>query len=452
MPLIRETLFARILLLAYSLVIHLVVLLSLPWSLFRAWKTGKLSERFSERFGFLSRDWLSDVREKRPIWIHAVSVGESQMLGPLLKRLKKSYPDIPIVVSTGTVPGQRIAESHSQVVGTFYLPLDLGWSIRLLLSRLRPRLLVIMETEIWPNLIVQTARRNVPVVFLNGRISDRSFGGYRKARLFLRQVLRYPAGFGVQSATNRDRLIALGAPPEKVRITGNLKFESAKELLDEEVPFRRRDFGLREEDLVVIGGSTFPGEEALLLRVYQRLRETQPCLRLLLAPRHPQRFEEACKEIQASGEPVWRRSQGDFPGNPESTGESPVVLLDVMGELKKIYSFVDVVFIGKSMRLSPQGRGGQNPLEAAVWSKPIVSGPSMENFREVVEALRELEGISQIETEERLEEILGRLLRDPELREEKGRNAHQVIANSEGAADRCLELLQSTPRFHPDQG
>src|SRR3990172_3761206 len=176
------TLAERIVFSAYSFLIHFVCLLALPWLLVRAWKTGKLRDGFGERFGNLKKSWVDEVAPGRPIWIHAVSVGEAQMLGPLLVGLSERRPGVPIVVSTNTVPGQTIANTYCEISGTFFVPLDLGWAVKRTIARLRPRLLLILETEIWPNLILQNARAGVPVVFVNGRISDNSFPGYLKMR------------------------------------------------------------------------------------------------------------------------------------------------------------------------------------------------------------------------------------------------------------------------------
>jgi len=430
----------RFLLTAYSTIIHVVCAVGLPWLLFRAWKTGKLKEGLGERFGFLNRPWLRRVAAARPVWFHAVSVGEAQMLGPLVERLKEKHPDVPIVVSTTTVPGQEIAKGHRGVDGTFFLPIDLGWAVRKVVRRLNPRLLAILETEIWPNLVVQTYRYGTPVVFLNGRISDRSFPGYLRARWFLEGILRFPTLFGMQSEKNAERIVRMGAPSSRVRVIGNLKYESANELRLKGTPLSRTEFGLDENALVLIGGSTFPGEEEMLIRIYENCLRKHPRLRLIIAPRHPQRFEDAAEVIEKSGHEIARRSGGVLP-RPSGEGK-PIVLLDVMGELKNLYPLTDVVFIGKSMGCTPAGRGGQNPLEPAVWSRPIVCGPLMENFQEVVDSLNEAGGIDVSPTEREIQDKILELLEDPELRREMGESAYSVIGDSLGVVDRCLAIAE----------
>jgi 3-deoxy-D-manno-octulosonic-acid transferase len=439
-----ETFAGRIALALYAVVIHVVSVVSLPWLFLRAWKTGKLKEGLDERFGFLNRPWVREVSTKRPIWIHAVSVGEAQMLGPLSEALKRKFQDTPVVVSTSTVPGQRIAQSLSMVSGTFFLPLDLGWAVRKLVHRLKPRLLVVMETEIWPNLIAQSVRHGTPVVFMNGRISDHSYPGYRKGKWFLRHVLDLPSAFGVQSEKNAARFVEIGAPESKVHVVGNLKYESANQLRVKGSPLVRQDFGISEEALVLIGGSTFPGEEEMLIRIYEKCREEHPHLRLILAPRHPQRFEEAAQAVVESGHPLVRRSQGILPES--STDPPPVVLLDVMGELKNAYPLTDVVFMGKSMGFSKPGRGGQNPLEAAVWSRPILCGPLTENFRDVVTDLAEAGGIEIVTNEAMLLDRVRDLLGDPDLRRKRGEAAYSTIGKSLGAVDRCVAMVERVLR------
>jgi 3-deoxy-D-manno-octulosonic-acid transferase len=434
------TLAERIVFSVYSVLIHFVCLLGLPWLLVRAWKSGKLKDGFGERFGNLKKNWVDEVAPGRPIWIHAVSVGEAQMLGPLLEGLTGKFPGVPIVVSTNTVPGQTIANTYCEVSGTFFVPLDLGWAVRRSIRKLKPRLLLIMETEIWPNLILGCAREEVPVVFINGRISDRSFPGYLKMRRFLFLVLARVSAFGMQSAKNAERIVALGALEERVFVMGNLKFESARRLLEEPSTLSRREFGIGENDLVLIGGSTFPGEEEMLIRIYNRLRKEIPNLRLILAPRHPQRFDEARAVIEASGHEVAARGGGAISA-AEPTAP-PIVLLDVMGELKHVYRFCDVVFIGKSMGFTEPGCGGQNPLEPAVWKRPILCGPRMENFREVFDALSEVGGIETVSSEEDLFEKAALLLKNTQLRIERGGAAYSVIESSLGAVDRCLEMIE----------
>jgi len=426
--------------LGYSILAHLAFVVALPWLSLRAWRKGKFAQGMGERFGKLEGPWVGEAAGKRPIWIHAVSVGEAQMLPPVLARLKERFPDVPVVISTNTVTGQDIAKGFAEVAGTFYIPIDFGWAVRKLLVTLRPRLLVIMETEIWPNLIVQSDRAGVPVVFLNGRISDSSFGGYLKAKWFMKRVLARVTAFGMRSNVDAERIVEIGAASERVRVTGNLKYESADALCHEEEGLTRKKFGIGQEEIVLIGGSTFPGEEAMLLRVYQACLEDHPSARLILAPRHPQRFEEALTAIESAGLPVAQRSHGQLPETRDLP--KPVILLDVMGELKRVYGLVDLVFIGKSMRLSPKGNGGQNPLEAAAWSKPILFGPSMENFQEVADSLTAKGGTVVVENEEDLLNEIRDLLSNSERRASMGERARSVIQDSLGAADRCMEILE----------
>ncbi len=424
----------------YSLSLHIAFALALPWLLFRAWKTGKLNDSFWERFGKLQQPWVAEVNGKSPIWIHAVSVGESQMIATLAPALKEKFPETPILVSTNTVTGQNIAKKVEGVDGTFFVPIDFGWAIRRVLDTLKPRVLVIIETEIWPNLITQTTKRGVPVVFLNGRISPKSFRGYQKIRFFLLGLLKKPAAWGMQSEENAERIISLGAPHERVQVLGNLKFESAAKLSKMEVPLSRKDFGLSEEDLVWVGGSTFPGEEEFLLEAYDELLPEFPNLRLILAPRHPERFEEAKQAILHSAHKVSLRSGGVIEHAAQDEAP-PVILLDVMGELRFVYALSDLVFIGKSMGLSEKGVGGQNPLEPAAFAKPILHGPHMQNFREIMTQLNEAEATTGV-SEETLIEKVRELLGDPSLRESKGKAGYSILEGAEGVSERCVGVVE----------
>ncbi|MCB9770851.1 MAG: 3-deoxy-D-manno-octulosonic acid transferase [Candidatus Omnitrophica bacterium] len=424
----------------YSFSLHLAFALALPWLLFRAWKTGKLEDStFWERFGSIKRPWVSEVRGKSPIWIHAVSVGEAQMVSALAPALKEKFPETPLVVSTNTVTGQNIARKIEEVDGTFYVPIDFGWSVRRVLDTLQPRVLVIMETEIWPNLITQTTKRDIPVVFLNGRISEKSFRGYQKIRFFLSGLLKKASAWGMQSEENAERIIALGAPRDRVRVLGNLKFESAARLSKAEIPLSRTDFGLSEEDLVLVGGSTFPGEEELLLEAYDELLPEFPNLRLVLAPRHPERFEEAKQAILHSAHKVSLRSGGTIEHAAQDEAP-PIILLDVMGELRFVYALSDLVFIGKSMGLSEKGVGGQNPLEPAAFAKPILHGPHMQNFREIMTQLNEAKATTEV-TEETLVDKFRELLQDSSLREAKGKAGYSILEGAEGVSERCVGVV-----------
>lgn len=423
----------------YNICLHLAFALALPWLFLRARKTGKTDDALSERFGKIQRPWLKDLQGRRPIWIHAVSVGEAQMLSAIVPSLRERFPDSPIIVSTNTVTGQQTAGGIEGVHGTFYIPIDFGWTVRRVLSTLNPRVLIIFETEIWPNLLTQSRRRGVPVVFLNGRISERSFRGYKRIRFFLSGLLKIPHAWGMQSEVNAARIIELGAPPERVAAIGNLKYAGAAGLAKTPNPLTRDDFGLSERDLVLVGGSTFPGEEELLLEVYDDLLPDFPNLRLILAPRHPERFEEAKQTILQSAHSVRLRSGGVIP-HAGGGDDHPVILLDVMGELRFVYGFADVVFMGKSMGLSEKGVGGQNPLEPAAFAKPIVCGPHMENFREIMKGLIEAGGVVQAEEKE-LADIVRELLSDPAKRAAIGSSAHSILAGAEGTPSRCMEII-----------
>jgi 3-deoxy-D-manno-octulosonic-acid transferase len=423
----------------YSILIHLAFAAVLPWLLWTGWKKGKLKGGFGERFGVLKQNWVRELAGKKPIWIHAVSVGEAQMLPPVLGRLAEQYPDAPVMISTNTVTGHQAASSFPQARGVFYVPLDFGWAVGRVLDTLRPRLLIILETEIWPNLLAQSSRRGIPVVFLNGRISERSFGRYLRIRFFLSRILPLASAFGMRSEADAERIRKMGAPVERIHVLGNLKYESASQLLEGRGQLTREEFGLGPEDILLVGGSTFSGEEEMLVRIIKALQEGHPHLRLLLAPRHPERFLEAASVVEEAGLPLMRRSTGRI--NRETERPLPVLLLDVMGQLKYVYELADLVFMGKSMGFTPAGKGGQNPLEPAVWSKPVLCGEHFSNFEEPVRALLEAGGAVRVSSEEELLREIEELLVHPGKRLEMGKKAFTVIEKSLGATDHCLELI-----------
>ena len=366
------------------------------------------------------------------VWVHAVSVGEALTARPLVRALKARFPDWPLYLSTTTVTGAAVAERDSGGAdGLLYAPFDWPIPVRRVLDALEPRLLVLVETELWPNLIHEARRRGTRVAVVNGRLSPRSFGRYRRIRRWLARVLSEVDLFLMQGEPHAARVRALGAPEERVRVTGNLKYDALDdprppETLAALIP------GASDESPLWIAGSTVAGEEPLVLDAFRRVRARVPGARLLLVPRHPERFAEAAALAEQAGFRTQRRSalQAAWTGGD-------VLVLDTLGELPRLYPLASVVFVGGS--LVPAG--GHNVLEAAVASRPVIVGPHMENFQEIADELREDGALVTVSSPEELAREVAALLEDPARRAELGRRGRAVVDRNRGALERTVAAL-----------
>jgi len=413
--------------LVYSLVLGLVAFGYLPVFLVRkVWRAGHpLALR--ERLGFIGA-----APGPEPFWIHAVSVGEVMAAVPLVRALRARWPEVEIVLSTVTATGNRVARARlPDVTLAFAFPLDLAGAPGRAVRRLRPRCFIALETEIWPNLLRALARSGVPAVLANGRISDRSYGRYRRVRWLFRRVLDHVALFAMQSEEDARRIVSLGARPERVVVTGNLKMEAAPGEDGAEARWRRAlDLG---EARVWVAGSTHRGEEGPVLDAFLALREVARGLQLVLAPRHPERVEEVEGLVRGRGLDVARRSRL-VPGRARD-----VLLLDSVGELGGIYGVADVVFVGGS--LVP--RGGHNVIEPALHAKPVVFGPHMGNFREAAALLLRAEGGTQVQDGAELASVLRALFTDATAREARGAAARRAVQGHQGACARTIAALDT---------
>lgn len=365
-------------------------------------------------------------------WVHAVSIGEAIAAGPLLDGLHRLRPALPLCVTTVTVTGARVVQERYRNLATHrFFPFDLPWAVRRFTDSLRPAFLVCMETELWPNLLRTLADRRVPVMIANGRISDRSYRRYRLIRPFMARVLDGVRVFGMQSAEDARRIIALGAQPERVVVTGNIKNEPLPDAAGP-VDVWRRLLGLDPGQPVWIAGSTHPGEEAWVLDAHRHARRDCPDLTLILAPRHPERADEVADLVAARGWPAVRRS-----ALPRDRERHAIVVLDTVGELAPLYSVADVVFVGGS--LVPVG--GHNMLEAAIRRKPVLLGPHTPNFRESAALLESAGAAVTVRDGDELGRELARLLADPELRRKLGDAGYEAVASRHGAVRETLDLI-----------
>ena len=417
--------------LLYSVLLAVAFAVSAPFYLWKGRGTGRYLGSLGDRMG-AAADRLPSPSGPA-VWIHAVSVGEAMAARALVGPLKARLPGHRVFVSTTTATGQAIAREIAGVDGVFFAPFDFRRPVRRTLARLRPALLVLVETEIWPNLIHEAKRRGARVAMVNGRISPRSFPRYRRLRAVLGRVLAEVDLFLMQGEAHRSRLVAMGAPAERVRVSGNLKYDALRPP-ETPGPLRRAlgQDGPAPPPLLV-AGSTLDGEEAAVLGAFAALRQAVPAARLVIAPRRPERFAPAAEAAASAG---WRTARRT--ALPEAGwGDGDVVVLDTVGELAQVYPMATVVFVGGS--LVPAG--GHNVLEPAVAGKPVVVGPHMENFREIADAFLAENAMVQVRDAAGLAAAVLGLFADPARRADLGRRARDVVERNRGALDRTVDAL-----------
>jgi tetraacyldisaccharide 4'-kinase len=416
--------------LAYNLLAALAAIVAVPYDLIRGLRRGRPWSSLPQRLGLLPHLFQQTCSDA--VWLHVVSVGEVVSCERLVREWKRRFPAIPVFVSTGTATGQALAREKlgDVTAGVFYAPLDLPFAVRRVLDTIRPRLVIVAETEIWPNLYRQVKQSGAGLLVVNGRISDRAFPGYRRLAFVFRSVLRHVDLLLAQSERDRERLIATGVVPAKVAVGGNLKydFEPGAAALPEDL----RGFvaGLATRP-VVIAGSTREGEEALVVQAFREVTDVIGDALLVVAPRHPQRFDEVAEELAGSGFPVVRRSALRADSRMDGPG---ILLLDSLGELSDLYSHADVVFVGGSLN----GWGGHNVLEPALSGSPVVVGPTMQNFAEIAATLLAERGMVQVGRAKELGSALGGLLSDKDEATALGERGRKVAEKHRGATERAL--------------
>ena len=424
--------------LVYSVLFSLGVVLTAPYYLWRL--RGRIISQagWRERFGFLPASFRQN--ERSSIWIHAVSVGETLAVAGLVRELQQRFPEHKVFLSHVTPAGREAGESRLPgLAGRFFLPLDWRFCVGRAVEHIRPAILVIAETELWPNLLRAARESGAKIILVNARLSDRSFRRYRWVRPFVRRVLENVDKICAQSTTDGERFVAVGARPERVVSAGNLKFESVPPRAGQLTHTLEKGLKLAKRGPVVVAASTMPGEEALLLPVWVEIRRRHPQALLLLAPRHPNRFEEVAR-LLAQKEISFVRRTGLEMEERKLAGQlasADVLLLDTIGELAGIFGLADVVFIGGS--LVPTG--GHNVLEPAYWAKPIVFGPHMHNFRDIAQLFLQAHAAVQVPDSETLARTILELLGDGERRHQLGAAARKVLEQESGATRRTLEHI-----------
>ncbi len=422
----------------YSILFTLGLVLTAPYYIWRHRGRKELAG-WRERLGLLPSSFRQNAQGA--VWIHAVSVGETLAVAGLVKELQRSYPGRKIFLSSVTAAGREAGRQKLPgVAGQFYLPFDWAWAVRRVLEQIRPSVLLIVETELWPNLLKTAREFGCRTLLVNARVSDRSFPGYRMGRPFMRRVLQNINRICTQTAIDAERFEALGALPDRVIVTGNLKFDGR--------PPEFGSFGAKMRDAlagasrspVFVAGSTMRGEEPLVLQAWATIRKKHPRAFMILAPRHPARFDEVAELLQAQQLSYIRRTSilQDPDKIHQRLASTEILLLDTIGELAEAFGIADVVFIGGS--LVPTG--GHNVVEPAFWGKPIIFGLHMNNFRDVASLFLRAGGAVQVADAHGLAETALRLLDHPADARLMGEKAREVVSQQAGAALRILNQME----------
>lgn len=422
----------------YNILFTIGFLLSSPYYFLKMRRRGQWKEGFGERFGRYGVKIKQAVTNSDILWMHAVSVGEVNLCTNLIRAIEPRVPLMKIMVSTTTSTGmgelQKKLPGH---VGKFYYPIDLRSFVRRALLTIRPKAVVLVEAEIWPNFLWRARDRGTPVFLVNARLSERSFRGYKRAGFLFRPLFRSLAGVGAQNEADAARLVELGCRPEVVRVVGSLKFDAVtleeRRLVDVTAIFRQ--LGIEDDAPVLIGGSTHAGEEAILYKLAKALRARFPKLFLVLVPRHFERCREVGRELDALGARYVYRSDV-LPGR-EPVQDRECLIVNTTGELKYFYEHASVIFVGKSLC----GEGGQNPIEPGAMGKAMVFGPNMQNFAAIVASFLAAGGARQVRSSEELASVVGELLANPTARETLGRNALRVVRQNQGAIERTVDMI-----------
>jgi 3-deoxy-D-manno-octulosonic-acid transferase len=414
-----------------------LLIAAFPYFAWQSYRKGKYREGFAAKLWGQAppRTGLAPC-----VWMHAVSVGEVNLLRSLVDRLKERRPDCDLVISTTTMTGYALANARFPELTVFYCPLDFSWAVRRAMQRVRPNVLVLAELELWPNLIRAAGERGAAVAVVNGRLSEKSFRGYRRIDWFFRRVLAQLDLVVAQNETYAGRFLDLGADPDRLYVSGSLKFDEAQtNRANPATESLRRLAGFEADAPIFLAGSTQHPEEQAALGAYLALRESHPRLRLILVPRHPDRFDEVA-ELLAAAPVAWRRRSqlNSPPGAAQGESSAPVLLVDVVGELGAWWGMANVAFVGGSFGK----RGGQNMVEPAAYGAAVSFGPNTWNFRDIAESLLAAGGAVVVRDEEEMTRFVRRAVEDPAWAAELGRRAQALVESQLGAADRTVDLLE----------
>jgi 3-deoxy-D-manno-octulosonic-acid transferase len=409
----------------YDLTLALAMILYWPSQVVRG-----TNSDLRERLGFISQEIVETLAATRNIWVHAVSVGEVMAVEGIIAGLRRDYPGHRIVLTVTTKTGHSFArQKYRDIALVLWSPVDLSIAVGRFVRAIRPVIYIVAETELWPNLFLRLSKDRVPIVMVNGRISDRAFPRYRLARKLLQNTLGRVIIFGMQSRQDADRIIEMNADAKRVHVTGNLKFDN----VPEGVAAAPSDYGLDGEHRVLLAASTHPGEEDILLDIFQSLKSTDPELRLVLVPRHPERAFSIAEAVGRAGfVPVL------LSGKHAVIRQEEVLIVDSIGHLVALYSLATVAFVGKSLTV----KGGHNIIEPAVFGKPIVIGPHMQNFHDITQAFLSDNGIIQVKDAAELKAAIKKLLEEPDTCSGLGDRARTIVHRHRGATVRTLDLIR----------
>jgi len=405
---------------------------------------GKYRESLPYRFGKLPNDVLNICRENHPIWVHAVSVGEVEAAAPVVRALKSEFPSKQVVLSTVTETGQKMAHDNiPEADAVFYFPLDYSFAVRKNLNLIKPSVIILLETELWPNFLFFAKKMEIPVLVVNGRISDRSFSRYSLIRKFAGQMLSKVSGFSMQSFRDAERIISLGANPDAVSVNGNLKIDQILSRLtpDEEKERNEREklytlLQLPPNSTVIIAGSTHPGEEEPIIEAFSKLSHETRNLKLIIAPRRVERSTEI--ENIADKYNLKAIKITEFQSTSKVINNNSIIIVDTIGDLAKLYRIATVVFVGGSL----VNIGGHNILEPVIFSKPVVFGPYMSNFQQASDILLNTNSAIQISESSELFAVLRQLLNDPKRRNDMGNNGRNALIAHRGATQETVKFIR----------
>ncbi len=409
-----------------------------PILLYRRWTTGRYREGWPQKL------WgrIEPRNSEAPcVWLHAVSVGEVLQLESIVKGWRERFPNWDIAISTTTQTGMQVAKKTYPDAHLFYCPLDFSWAVRNTLKRLKPSCVVLVELEIWPNLILESDRANIPVLLINGRLSEKSYRGYRRIRPLVSSLMRRLAVVTAQNEEYRDRFHKLGVPKNRLHVAGSIKFDRLS--TDRNSPRTlqlRGDFGIKPDAPVLMAGSTGDPEEKVILSTWISLRQQFPQLQLLIAPRHQERFEEVAELIQRAGFHAVRRSKLGEKPRKSMKQIPPVYLLDTLGDLSACWGVADIAFVGGSLNQ----RGGQNMMEPAGYGATLLFGPNTWNFAEVVEDLKQARACRVVSNQHEMATQIGELLRTPQTAQRLGRAAQNYVLSKQGATALTLNEIEKT--------
>ena len=415
-----------------NLIYLLLIGLTSPWLVYAAVRHGKYREGFGQKIlGLVPRR----DGDRACVWLHAVSVGEVNLLGTLLREIQRKHPDWQCVISTTTKTGMEVASRKYSDHIVFYCPLDFSWAVRNAMRRIRPSMLLLAELELWPNLIHAAKENNASVAVVNGRLSENSFRGYRRIRWVVASLLRKLDLIAVQDQSYADRFVALGAPADRVVVTGSLKYDGAE---TDRANLKTQELaalaGFENGDIVLLAGSTQESEEQIALETYRQLAEQHPALRLVLVPRHPERFDAVARLLDDAGIDWQRRSE--LPSTA-SLPAARVLLVDTVGELGAWWGTAQIAFVGGSMGK----RGGQNMIEPAAFGASVCFGPNTRNFRDVVTNLMRKGAAVIVRDQQELTQFVRRSIESPAFASNLGQRARQFVISQLGATERTVAAI-----------